>query len=214
MGRDKVVSHSQSSIVHSDMPTRRPPPYEQLCQKQVNPQSNALLLGDSVIRYIDERKMSSKGFIVQNMVVSGLSVNDLIQWLDTRRPVRHVCHVTFHVGINSCGNINAVVSSNTWLQLIDLLAAKFPQSTLQASTIMPPFGQCHPLFAATAKSNDNLHAACRQADIAIVDHTATFLTRNLAPRQALYRDGDHKHPSDEGTKRLTLNIRYHVAKIF
>ncbi|KAK7484632.1 hypothetical protein BaRGS_00024158 [Batillaria attramentaria] len=70
--------------------------------------------------------MSVDGCTVQNLAVSGLSVLDLDKWLRTITPVRHIRHVTFHVGVNSCGG--GPVETRTWLQLIRQHARVFPNS--------------------------------------------------------------------------------------
>ena len=73
-----------------------------MLQQSVPLDYNSLLLGDSIMRRVDETKMSTSGLQVRNLAVPGLTVGDLIDWLTSLSPSPHVQNVTFHVGINSC----------------------------------------------------------------------------------------------------------------
>ncbi|KAK7499855.1 hypothetical protein BaRGS_00008946 [Batillaria attramentaria] len=198
-----VTDSSTDAVADSDSRARRSTPLDQLKSRRIQPNVNTLLLGDSVLKRVDEHKMSVEGDVVQNLSVSGLTVSQMMEWLNTLSPVQHIRKVTFHVGINSCEE--GPVNKQTWVQLINLLTDSFPKATLQASSIVPPRGQYHRSKAAFT-SNHTLKAACGQRKIRMIDHTPTFLTANGAPRQALY--ADKLHPSRDGTRKLALNIRF------
>lgn len=179
-------------------------PLEQLQRLQVRPGVNTLLIGDSVLENVDERRMSIDGALVQNLSVSGLTVADVTEWLRTLPPNPHIGRVTTHVGINSC-KVGAV-SKQSWEQLYRFLRTAFPSAALYTSCIIPG-GTEHYLAKAVFASNDNLRAVCEQAKIPYIDHVPRFLTANLAPRQSLFQR-DRSHLTVEGTKRLALAIRF------
>ncbi|KAK7460784.1 hypothetical protein BaRGS_00038805 [Batillaria attramentaria] len=178
-------------------------PYDKLYAQDLRADTNTLLLGDSVLRRVDEKKMSVSGAVVQSLWASGLQVSHLEQWLGKRSPVSTVTHVTTHVGINSCKD--GPVTEYTWTNLLGLLTKAFPRATLQASSIIPPKGRHH-LSKAAYTSNRNLKAACEKQRVIYVDNDPVFLTDNGAPRQSLYHD--KLHPSADGARSLALNIRF------
>ena len=174
-----------------------------MLQQSVPLDCNLLLLGDSIMRRVDETKMSSR-----NLAVPGLTVGDLIDWLTSLSPSPHVQNVTFHVGINSCRE--GPVSVATWRRLISVHRQAFPQTALQASSILLPFGQ-HPLKEAASRSTASLRWACQLEQIILIDHTSSFLSPAGAPKRAMYRPGDRIHPSHMGVRALALNIRFAPA---
>ena len=176
-----------------------------MLQQSVPLDCNSLLLGDSIMRRVDETKMSTNGLQVRNLAVPGLTVGDLIDWLTSLSPSPHVQNVTFHVGINSCRE--GPVSVSTWRRLISVHRRAFPRAALQASSILLPFGQ-HPLKEAASRSTASLRQACQLEQITFINHTPSFLSPASAPKRAMYRPGDRIHPSHMGVRALALNIRF------
>ena len=170
-------------------------------QQSVPLDCNSLLLGDSIMRRVDETKMSTNGLQVRNLAVPGLTVGALIDWLTSLSPSPHVQNVTFHVGINSCRE--GPVSVNTWRRLISVHRRAFPQAALQASSILPPFGQ-HPLKEAASRSTASLRRACQMEQITYINQTPSFLSPAGAPKRAIYRPGDRIHPSHMGVRALNI----------
>lgn len=183
-----------------------PSPLERLTNTRIRRGVNTLILGDSITRNFDQEKMSVGQAVVQNISISGLSVHDVIDWLRKRSPSHAITHVTFHVGINSCGG--GPVETRTWLQVIDELLRVFPRAHLQASSIIPPRGR-HYLSQAVHDSNVNLSEACRRTNISFLDNTPVFTAPSGWPKLKLYNTGrDQIHLSKDGARRLALNIRF------
>ena len=157
------------------------------------------------MRRVEEKKTSTNGLQVRNLAVPGLTVGDLIDWLTSLSPSPQIQNVTFHVGINSCRE--GPVSVATWSGLISMHRRPFPQAALQASSILPPFGQ-HPLKEAASHSTASLRRVCQLEHITLIDHTPSFLSPAGAPKRAMYRPGDRIHPSHMGVRALALNIRF------
>ena len=88
-------------LQHRTVTDPRPSPCHLIQQHSMPPDCNTLLLGDSIMRRVDEVKMSTRGGRVRNLAVPGLTVADLCQWLASLPPSLHVKCATFHVGINS-----------------------------------------------------------------------------------------------------------------
>ena len=192
-------------LQHKTATDPRPSPRHLMQQHSVPPDCNTLLLGDSIMRRVDEVKMSTRGARVRNLAVPGLTVADLCQWLASLPPSPHIKQATFHVGINSCGE--GPVSIASWRRLVSLHRQAFPQAVLQASSILPPFGQ-HPLTEVASRSTASLRQVCRAERVVYIDHTPSFLSPAGAPKRAMYRPGDRIHPSDKGARFVALNILF------
>ena len=157
----------------------RPSPRHLMQQHTVPPDCNTLRLGDSIMRWVDEVKMSTGSAHVRNLAVPGLTVADLCEWLASLPPSLHIKQATFHVGITSCGE--GPVSVASWRRLVALHRRAFPQAVLQASSILPPVGQ-HPLTEAASRSTANLRQVCRAERVIYIDHTSSFLSPAGEPR--------------------------------
>ena len=135
----------------------------------------------------------------------GLTVADLCEWLSSLPSSPHIKCTTFHVGINSCRE--GPVSVASWRRLVSLHRQAFPQAVLQASSILPSFGQ-HPLTEAASRSTDNLRQVCWAERVIYIDHTPFFLSPSGAPKGAMYRPGDRIHPSYKGARSVAMNILF------
>ncbi|KAK7497161.1 hypothetical protein BaRGS_00011691 [Batillaria attramentaria] len=178
-----------------------PSPGQRLQQANILSNTQVLLIGDSIPRPVDATRMVATGITTQKICVSGLSVEDLEQWLPTQPPRPRVRQLTVHVGCNSCQE--AAVEEETWMTLLKACKRAFPNAVIRASSIVPARGQ-HPRRDAILSSNSSLRTACSKLKVKCIDHTDTFLTERGAPRKKLYRDG--LHPSSKGTRELALNL--------
>ncbi|KAK7481924.1 hypothetical protein BaRGS_00026832 [Batillaria attramentaria] len=195
---DKRQNKSTENANHKQRPT----PLERLMRMKIRSEATSLLIGDSVTQYVDKKRVSVGGAVVQNMSVSGLSIEHLLKWLSTLPPTPNIARVTVHVGINSCRN--GPITKQTWLKLLNLLRTVFPQAILIMSSIVPP-GGLHPLSKPAFTSNQSLKSACQQEQTIYIDNVPTFLASSGAPKQILYYD--KLHPSDRGVRSLEWNIR-------
>ena len=139
----------------------------------------------------------------QKISISGLTVDDLLHWLQNVPKCRDVQLLVVHVGVNTCW-VNTVTES-MWRALLKLLKSVFPNAVVQLSSLIPPQRE-HPLRKTVAASNAALVKACHSEQVMLADHTDTFTTNSGAPRKALYRDA--LHPSPKGTVRLACNVKY------
>ena len=175
-----LTQHAKAApLQHRIATDPRPSPRHLMQQHTVPPDCNTLLLGDSIMRRVVEVKMSTGSAHVRNLAVPGLTVADLCEWLASLPPSLHIKQATFHVGINSCGE--GPVSIASWRRLVSLHRRAFPQAVLQASSILPPFGQ-HPLTEAASRSMANLRQVCRAERVIYIDHNSSFLSPAGEPR--------------------------------
>ena len=200
------MPHAKAApLQHKTATDPRPSPRHLMQQHTVPQDCNTLLLGDSIMRRVDEVKMYTRGARVRNLAVPGLTVADLCEWLASLPPSPHIKCATFHDGINSCRE--GLVSVASWHRLVALPRRAFPQAVLQASSILPPFGQ-HPLTEAASGSTANLRQVCQAERVIYIDHIPSFLSPAGAPKRAMYRPGDRIHPSDKGARSVALNILF------
>ena len=164
-----------------------------------------VLVGDSVLRYIDPKKIQPEGERLQKLFVPGLCIEDLQHWLSTTNPCPDVKQATIHVGINNCPA--GAVTTEEWLDLVAGCRKTFPRASLRLSSIIPARGR-HNLNNAITPSNNNLHTACRRVGVMVIDNKSSFTAKTGAPRLAMYSETDPRHPSRQGAIKLALNFKY------
>ena len=184
---------------HTDRDARTP--RERMAECRVSPGKTHVLIGDSVFGQIRPELMYPHK-AQQNISISGLTVDDLLHWLQNVLKCRDVQLLVVHVGVSTCW-VNTVTSM--WRALLKLLKSVFPNAVVQLSSLIPPQGE-HPLRKTVAASNAALVKACHSEQVMLADHTDTFNTNSGAPRKALYRDALHSSP--KGTVRLACNVKY------
>ena len=72
----------------------------------------------------------------QKISVSGLTVDDLLHWLQNVPKCRDVQLLVIHVGVNTCW-VN-IVTESMWRALLKLLKSVFPNAVVQLSSLIPP----------------------------------------------------------------------------
>ena len=179
-------------------------PTELMMLESIHSTTCSLLIGDSMIREINPKKLSPS-IQMQKICIPGMTIDDLSKWLSSRTPTRNIISVTVHVGLNTCKR--GIISRQTWANLLCLLRTTFPQADICMSSLLPAFGQ-HPANNVIHPSNFNLQAECEQGDAAYVDNIPVFQTISGAPRKQLYNSNDSFHPSRDGAARLACNIKY------
>ena len=180
---------------HTDRDARTP--RERMAECRVSPGKTHVLIGDSVFGQIRPELMYPHK-AQQKISISGLTVDDLLHWLQNVPKCRDVQLLVVHVGVNT-------VTESMWGALLKLLKSVFPNAVVHLSSLIPPQGE-HSLRKTVAASNAALVKACHSEQVMLADHTDTFTTNSGAPRKALYRDA--LHPSPKGTVRLACNVKY------
>ena len=179
-----------------------------LASRQINPESTTFIIGDSLLRGMKGRLMSSgHGDIVQISSVSGLTVKHLTHWLSQQSPAPQVFVATFHVGVNSCKGRHEV-SCNDWACLVAEFRRAFPRARLQASSILP-LRDSNELQDIIALSNANLFEVCHDTGVIFIDNDTTFFTSRGTSNYTLYKQEarDPVHVSSKGMKFLARNIK-------
>ena len=174
---------------HHHQITRTVTPRERRAECRVSPGKTQALTGDSVFRQMKPELMYPHK-AQQKISVSGLTVDDLLHWLQNVPKFRDVQLLVVHVGVNTCW-MNTVTES-MWRAL---LKSVFLNAVVQLSSLIPPQGE-HPLRKTVAASNAALVKACHSEQVMLADHTDTFTTNSGSPRKALYRDALHPSPTE------------------
>ena len=163
-------SSTRLSPRHTDRDARTP--RERMAECRVSPGKTHVLIGDSVFGQIRPELMYPHK-AQQKISISGLTVDDLLHWLQNVPKCRDVQLLVVHVGVNTCW-VNTVTES-MWRALLKLLKSVFPNAVVQLSSLIPPQGE-HPLRKTVAASNAALVKACHSEQVMLADHTDTFTT--------------------------------------
>ena len=100
-GNKLLPQNSELKEIEKDQHAKRSP-LEMLSKLSVFVMSTMLLIGDSVIRFINARRTAPQNENLQKICVLGVTVIDLFHWL-SHAPASHIInHVTLSVGVNSC----------------------------------------------------------------------------------------------------------------
>ena len=172
-------------------------PYGKLSNLKVFEKTTSLLIGDSVIKFINPKKLRSRDEFLQKICISGLTTKDLEIWLDNMPTKSDLQHVTIHVGVNNCSG--GSVDQETWTRLVEKANRVFPSATLHMSGILPARGQNN-LNNSIYPSNRNLAAVCKKGNVDFIDHQPSFQSSSH-----LYYDATH--PNKNGTAVLGKAFR-------
>ena len=133
--------------------------------------------------------------------VPGVTVADLVAWLQDQPSPPAVLQVTFHVGVSSCKS--SEVTSMAWSGLLTELRRAFPRASLTCFSILRAKGR-NPLNAIIQLTDENLNKVCGRHGIKYINHDELFIAPKSAPRLAPYKDT--LHPSPKGTAQLAENL--------
>ena len=189
----------------SDRTTRRPHHSStELSEAIISDKTDYLIIGDSVLSYLDPVRMNTGSFTnPQKICVGGLTAADLTTWLQSLHSYASVTRLVIHVGVNDCKG--GAISTPKWSNLLSQCKRRFPSAVIIASSILPARGR-HPVNQAISQSNFNLEEACRHQQAMCVPHYTTFVAKSQAPKKALY--ADCFHPSRLGLLKLARNLKY------
>ncbi len=172
-------------------------PQDVLKSMTIPEKATMLLVGDSVTRYINPRKLAPRYERLFKICVPGMTVEDLHVWLLSLSVNTKLKDVIFHVGVNSCPS--GPVSFDTWSSLASLAHQVFPEARVSFSSIVPAKGK-HQFNNCILPSNRNLKATCDRFKLHFIDHQPTF-----AADIHLY--SDIIHPNPKGTIHIAENIK-------
>ena len=126
-----------------------------------------LLIGHSIIRFMNPRRRASQYENLQKIFVPGMAICGTGHLV----PQLSISYVNFHVGINSCPS--GPISEAEWLDLIVLGRQGFPQASLRLSSIILAQGR-HNLNNNIVLSNRHLQSACSDAGVEFIDKQSTL----------------------------------------
>ena len=201
--RDKHPQHQRDENTgYAHVTENNPSPADILNDITVKHRTTALIIGDSVIRYLDTKRLGIRSYVVQKVCVPGMTTEDLRQWLSKQPENLYIRALIVHVGINDCPSGQVTVAQ--WSGVMDMCSKAFPYAKLAFSSIVPAKGR-HNLNNTVFPSNRNQRSACTQYNIAHIDNTDSFTAVSGAPKQAMYND--LTHPSSKGTAQLASKMK-------
>ena len=78
---------------------------EEILQKvQIPKNTTTLIIGDSLLRFINARGIVPSQEVSHKISVSGLTTRDLIKWLNIIPKHAEIRYLLIHVGVNDCNN--------------------------------------------------------------------------------------------------------------
>ena len=104
-----------------------------MAECRVSPGKTHVLIGDPVFGQIRPELMYPHK-AQQKISISGLTVDDLLHWLQNVPKCRDVQLLVVHVGVNTCW-VNTVTES-MWRALLKLLKSVFPNAVVQLSSVI------------------------------------------------------------------------------
>ena len=174
-----------------------PTPHDILKSMTIPRRATMLLVGDSVIRFLNPKRLAPREEFMFKICVPDMTVKDLLTWLQTVPITPNLKYVTVHVGINSCPA--GPVSHEAWSELISLCSKKFPGAHVAFSSIIPAKGKSH-FNNSIVPSNRSLQAACDQLGVSFINHTPMFVADS-----DLY--SSKTHPNARGTASIAKSIK-------
>ena len=196
-----LPSTSRDTDVPNDTKTQHQTKQQNELEKfSINSDTENIIIGDSIIRQVDEDSITSSDTGTQILGISGLTIEDCDTWLCSQSKNEKMKKVIMHVGINSCKfkPVNLLV----WVTFISNIRACFPNAEIFLSGMIPALGRRSKLCRV---SSSTLQEACRQCHVTYIDHYNTFMPLGSV-RKSLYRRNDDIHPSNKGSALLSNTL--------
>ena len=163
--------------------------------------STHILIGDSTIRGINPHKNTSKNNKWTKVCIGGLKTTDIPTLFNETNENPNIKGVVIHTGVSD-SRANPI-PVKTCSDTLKHLMYKFPRAEITVSSVIPTKGKDE-FGESVRQTNLNLKQACNRLNIKFINHDTSFLSRNGAPKLALYRD--KVHPSPKGTAVLASDI--------
>ena len=167
----------------------------------INVNTTHVLIGDSTIKGINPQKSTPRHTQWTKTCIGGLQTTELPDLLPGTINYPEVKEVYLHTGVSD--SKRGPLSTKACSDSLKHLMYKFPSAKINVSSIIPTKGR-DSLSESVKESNTNMKSACNKLNIKFVDNETVFLSRNGAPKIALYND--KIHPSRKGTAVLANNI--------
>ena len=172
---------------------------------------NTLIIGDSVVNGIYERKMTTNTNTCKVISISGLDKVSLSEYLYNSTKNDHITDLIIHVGINDTKK-GHIISKSCWKRMIKLISSKFPNANICMSTILPHKEKHATINKCTDDSNDNLENVCFEMDIAMINNDKIFFTTANTVKTGWFRD--NIHPNKRGTSGLAVLFKTYIGSQF
>ena len=190
--------HSRSEADGSNTKSsQRQSPRDILSRLTITKRARRLLVGDSIIRYVHPRGLTSKVGLMQKLCVPGMKAKDMLHWMEEQDTNANILQVVIHVGLNDCRNEDNII----WSEIIACAKRIFPKASVSFSSILPVRNN-QDLNQIISFTNRRLESSCYQAGAIFINNHEAF---SIPSKQELYTDQFHLTKS--GTRKLAINIK-------
>ena len=193
-GRANEMDHNEDNV--------RPTPFDKLRNMKVNARTDALLIGDSVVRYVNTQRLGIRQLNLSKICIPGMCTNDLYRWLESQHPHPNIKALVVHVGLNDCPS--GPVPEDFWRDLISQCEHVFPNANIAFSSVIPAKGRMN-INNAIIPTNTSMERACERAGVTFINNTSNFVANSGAPKLSMYHDA--VHPNQRGVAQLASSIK-------
>ena len=189
--------NSQSNVGNNDTK----PDVQRNLNFVMNEGTTHVLIGDSTIRGINPQRSTPMSAKWSKTCIGGLKTMEIPTLLSGSHNYPEVGEVYLHTGVSD--SKSGPLSTKTCSDTLKHLMYKFSAAKINVSSIIPTKGR-DSLGENVKETNTNMKIACSKLNINFINNEIVFLSRNGAPKLALYKD--KIHPSPKGTAVLASNI--------
>ena len=167
---------------------------------EIKDNATHILIGDSTIKGVNPHK-SIPHHRWSKTCIGGLRTMEIPELLHGSHNYPEVKEVFLHTGVSD--SKSGPLSTKSCSDTLKHIMYKFPSANINVSSIIPTKGK-DSLSESVKETNTNMKTACKKLNIKFINNETIFLSRNGAPKLALYND--KIHPSRKGTAVLANNI--------
>nr|KAG5693913.1 hypothetical protein BaRGS_014354 [Batillaria attramentaria] len=188
------INNNNNSTVPVDTSARVNDDRTNINEAIASNKTETVILGDSVVRGLNENKMAVSTEKTQVISISGLDRAGLIQRLNGTEPNTKVKTVVVHVGINDCKR-GRVLAKTAWRGVINSTKRCFPQATIFMSSVLPYNDNHHHYAVSISDTNSCLSDVCTSMKAHFIDHDTSYFTQTDELKTGLYKTNDAIHPN-------------------
>lgn len=170
---------------------------------------NLLLIGDSMIKYIDVDRIMVNGSNNEKICIPGATIERILFEIKNGKFNNETTDVLIHVGSNNIQN----TETNAWdipdklAHLLSETRKRFPMSNVYFSSIIPKYEQSY--VPITDKINNTISLWCESNDVYFINSRPLFVYKNTIRFERLSkRDGLHLNKA--GVISLAKHLKYFI----
>lgn len=166
-----------------------------------------LLLGDSIIRGIQQRKFAPNRYVNKQIIAGG--TREIRQFINHMQERNDYDYIVIHSGINDVGKLTANEIRTNMESCIVNLKHRWPNSTIAISgvTYVPRDNSKNQLID---EINCKYESICTDLDVTFIDNKRVTCDNYGNLIEQVFYDDVHLN-NKIGTKKLVTNIKHHLG---